>query len=220
MFQFLLTLLLLFLAPHDTALDPVIDDNDRLECADGWGWTDPEPNYYYWEDCLFIYSGTLDDDPTLSRNDHQALMELVWSDYMGDIDPPKLRRGQAAIEDVCSPDDGGTYPQGCYSHEWRDCGPWRVCKTVDTIAVKNRSQRLLLHETAHAIYDTAIWHPFWGFVANGAYTGTNGHDIGFRCFLLEIYYSYAYDAASDTFTVAVDAYDMLHNVCVANGWTD
>ena len=147
-------------------------------------------------------------------------MELVWSDYMGeDSDPPKLRRGKSAVEDVCEPYDDGTYPEGCYTYEWEDCGPWRVCKTVDTIAVRSTSRRLLLHEVAHAIYDTMIWDPFWGFIANGAYTGTGGHDIGFRCFLLEIYFGYDYDAASETFTVAQDAYDMLHHVCVASGWT-
>lgn len=213
MFQFLLTLLLLFVAPHDTALDPVIDDDGRFQCTEDWYW-DGEPNYYHWEDCLFLYSGTGDDDANLSRNDHQALMELVWSDYMGDIDPPTLRRGQSAVEDVCEPEH-----DGCYTHTWTDCGPWRVCKEVDTIAVRSTSRRLLLHEVAHAIYDTVIWHPFWGFTANGAYEGTAGHDIGFRCFLLEIYYAHDYNAATETFTVAQDAYDMLHHVCVASGWT-
>ncbi len=219
-FKYLLTLLLLFVAPHDTALDPVIDDDDWILCADDWGWEDIEPDYYLWEHCLFVYSGTYDDDPTLSRNDHQALMHLVWSDYMGDTDPPRLRRGTAAVEDVCKPSDDGTYPWGCSTFDWEDCGPWRQCRVADTIAVKNRTQRILLHEVAHAIYTTTTWHPFYGEPQAGAQLGTDGHSIGFRCFLLEIYYGYAYDADTDTFTVALDAYDMLHNVCVANGWAD
>ena len=222
--KYLLTLLLLFLAPHDTTLDPVIDDEGRIECAENWGWEDVEPHYYMWEDCLFGYSGTYDDDTNLSRNDHQALMELVWSDYMGDADPPTLRRGKSAVEAVCEPYDDSTYPDGCYTFEWTECGPWRVCKEVDSIAVRSTSRRLLLHEVAHAIYDTIIWHPFWGFLANGAYEGTYGHDIGFRCFLLDIYawYDYDYNAATDTSTyhVAQEPYDLLRNVCVANGWSD
>lgn len=224
MFQFLLTLVLLFIAPNDVALDPVIDDDGRFQCEADSYWDD-EPNYYHWEDCLYVVSGTYDDDVKMSNNDHQALMEAVWTGYMGeDEDAPRLRRGKSAVEDVCEPYDDGTYPAGCYTFEWVDCGPWRICKEVAAIAVESTSRRLLLHEVAHAVYDTVIWDPFWGFVSYGAYTGTGGHDIGFRCFLLDIYawYDYDYNAATDTYTyhVAKEPYDLLRNICVANGWSD
>jgi len=78
--------------------------------------------------------------------------------------------------------------------------------------VKDTTRRLLLHEVAHAIYDTTSWHPYWGSPSWGASEGTWGHPIDYRCLLLEIYRTY-------TGQVADDAYEMLHAVCVADSWT-
>lgn len=215
--KYLLTLLLLFLAPDEAALDPVMStiegDADSVECSDGYYWAPPH-DYYSWEYCLFDYSGTLDDDPRLSREDHQELYEKVWSDHMGDRDPPKLRRGQAAVTEVCADEDEETSDEveGCFHAKYEPCGPWLMCQIPDAVAVKHNGQRLLLHEVAHAIYETAGWHPFWGFGSDAAFDATVGHPVAYRCFLLEIYNTY-------TDQVADDAYKMLNAVCVANGWT-
>ena len=216
-FKYLLTLLLLFLAPHESALAPVMIDDDTLDneifkCSDDYYWD--YADYYTWEDCLFDYSGTIDDDPKLSREDHQELFEQVWNDYMGDADPPRLRRGRAAIEDVCAPVDADEdeWPLGCATVRYEPCGPWLTCAVIETIAVKDRTQRLLLHEVAHAVLDASRWHPYWGFGLEGSNLATEGHAIDYRCLLLEIYRTY-------TDQVADDAYEMLHAVCVANGWT-
>lgn len=212
MYQFLLTLLLLFLAPHDTALDQVMNDDGSVDCHADW-YLEAEHDYYSWESCLFLYSGTYEDDPTLSREDHQALYEKVWNDYMGEVDPPKLRRGQAAIEDVCEPldDDGEQWPLGCFDASYEPCGPWLMCLAVETVAVKDTSRRTLLHEVAHAIHDISLWHPFWGSGSWGADLATAGHPPTYRCLLLEIYRTY--DGG-----VADDAYKMLSSVCTASGW--
>ena len=156
----------------------------------------------------------IDDATTLSREDHQALYEQVWGDFMGETDPPRLRRGQAAIEDVCEPldDDREEWPWGCFDSSYEPCGPWLMCLIPETVVVKNRTTRLLLHETAHAIYGAIYWHPYWGFGSWGVDLGTDGHPIAYRCLLLEIYRTYTDD-------VADDAYKMLNTVCVANGWT-
>lgn len=212
-FKFLLTLLLLFIAPHESALAPVLSEDDTLECSEDYYW-EGEHNYYTWESCLFDYSGTIDDDPKLTREAHQELYEQVWSDYMGDTDPPRLRRGQTAIEEVCEPldEDGEEWPWGCFSAGYEPCGPWLMCLVPETVVVKNMTQRLLLHEVAHAIHSASRWHPYWGSGSWGADLGTGSHTIDYRCLLLEIYRNY-------TDQVADDAYEMLHNVCVANGWT-
>ena len=210
-FKYLLTLLLLFLAPDSTALAPVMGDDDTLECSDAYYW-EGDINYYWWESCLFEFSG-YNDDTTVPRADHQALFERVWSDYMGDAPRPRLRRGQAAVEEVCEPFDDGTYPLGCSATSYEPCGMWRMCLVPDTIAVIDNSPRTLLHEVAHTIYDISTWHPHWGRAVEGSYLGTDGHPFGFRCFLLDIYHHY-------TGQVADDAYKMLRSVCVSMGESD
>ena len=218
-FKYLLTLLLLFVAPHETALAPVhstSEGDDTWECSEDW-YHYGDVDYYAWEDCLFSYSGNLDSTgrgPKLSREEHQTLFEQVWEDYMGDATPPRLRRGQAAIEDVCDPldDDGQEWPLGCFDYEWEVCGPWHACISTDsTVAVKSNYERLLLHETAHAIYTYLGWDPYWGSGQWGSHEATGGHPLRFRCFLLDVYYRYTAD-------VADDAYEMLNNVCEATGW--
>lgn len=215
--KYLLTLLLLFLAPDESALAPVLSTiegtDNSIECSDAYYWA-PDHTYYTWESCLFDYSGTIDDEPRLSREDHQALYEQVWSDYMGDRDPPRLRRGQAALTEVCA-DENGEVPEwveGCFNSSYEPCGPWLMCLVPETIAVKHNGERMLLHEVAHAIHDISRWNPFWGLSYEGVGLGTDGHGPTFRCLLLEIYNTYTDD-------VATDAYEMLHHVCTASGWT-
>ena len=211
-FKYLLTLLLLFIAPHETALAPVLSDDDTLECSDDYYW-EGEHSYYTWESCLFDYSGTYDDEVRLDRDDHQALFDRVWTDYMGDLEPPRLRRGRTAVEDVCEPldDDGQEWPTGCFAYDWETCGLWQACIVYDTIAVRSTDERLLLHETAHAIYVVTYWHHQWGLSSWGSHIGTNGHTMPFRCLLLDIYNHYTDD-------VAADAYEMLDAVCAADGY--
>ena len=42
----------------------MIDDDGRFQCTEDRYWDD-ELNYYHWEDCLFLYSGTHGDDSNL-----------------------------------------------------------------------------------------------------------------------------------------------------------
>ncbi len=207
-FKYLLTLLLLFTAPHEDALTPVhftqTAGGGTWECSDEW-YHHGEVDYYSWEDCLFAYSGTSESDTVLSGDAHTALFRQVWSDFMDDAERPRLRRGSQAVEEVCWP--GAV---GCYDHTWELCGIWEMCLTRGTIAVQDRSERLLLHETAHAVYTHWNWHPYWGIIDTGHSLSVTGHDLGFRCFLLEIYNTYTDD-------VAPDAYGMLSAVCAANG---
>ena len=164
--QYLLTLLLLFLAPHLDALDPVLDKDERWKCSDQYWWGEREPDYYDWEWCLFDYSGTYDNDEKLDRDDHQALYERVWADYVGSIAPaPKLRRGETAVSEVC----GGEESRGCFDVEQEVCSVWRMCLKWETatIAVRDRHERLLLHEVAHAVEDALTWSSYWGEVSRG-----------------------------------------------------
>ena len=202
----LLTLLLLFIAPHETALAPVLADDGTLECSDDYYW-EPEHNYYTWEGCLFDYSGTIDNPDDLSSEAHTALYQKVWSDYMGDTPRPTLRRWSAAVSELCGEDE----PDGCAVSESEVCGPWLECRVVTHVVVKNRSERLLLHEVAHAIYTSYFHHPVYGMPAAGSDWATDGHSFGFRCLLLDIYNTYTDD-------VAADAYNMLSGVCESQGW--
>ena len=215
-FKYLLTLLLLFLSDHETALGPVMStiegDANSVECSDEYYWM-PEHTYYTWEHCLFDYSGTIDDDPRLSREDHQKLLERVWGDFFGeDVEPPKLRRGQKAIEEVCGPYDDCTYPEGCFSYDWEWCGPWLSCLVANEIAVKHTGRRLLRARDSPRHPSHPGLAPLLGAGRLGAGHGDRGPHPPLPCLLLELYRAYTPD-------VADSAYNMLHAVCEATGWT-
>ena len=206
---YLLTLLLLFLAPDDATLAPVTNDDGSVDCSAEW-YMEPAHDYYTWETCLFIYSGTYQADganDTMSSDAHTALYRQVWADYMGDATAPTFKRWSEAVAELCGEDE----PHGCAVSKSKMCGPWRECRTVTHVVVKNLSRRLLLHEVAHAIYTSYYHHPLYGMPQAGAYWATEGHTLGFRCLLLDIYYNY-------TGQVDGDAYQTLRGVCSAVGW--
>lgn len=214
MYHYLLTLLLLFIAPHESALAPVMSADGGIDCSDDYHW-EGDLTYYTWEACLFDYSGTHDDDMHMSPEDHWTLYRQVWSDYMGAAPAPALRFGPVVVEQVCglitTGPHAGEPSGGCFDARYEPCGPWLTCLVPQTVAVADTGRRALLHETAHAIYYSSRWHPYWGSGSWGATLATDSHTIGYRCLLLDIYRTY-------TGQVADDAYQMLHAVCAANGW--
>lgn len=206
--EYLLALLLLFLAPHEAALAPVTDNDGNVACSDEWNMA-PAHDYYTWETCLFIYSGTYQADganDTMTMEDHTALYRKMWADYMGDTTPPTFKRWSDAVAEFCGDDK-----DGCVTYESERCGIWGECRTPSHVVVGNLSRRVLLHELAHAIYVSYYHHPLYGMPQAGGYWATAGHTLGFRCLLLDIY---------NTYTGQVDAvaYQTLSAVCEVSGY--